>query len=363
METNGAVERRPRLLCLMGSGEMSPGMVQVHGDLLRRVGGSSAPAVMLDTSYGFQENADELTARAQRFFQVRVRHPMEVASLRNADTADAVLTERAYRLLARAAYVFAGPGSPSYTVRHWRHSRVPELITRKLAEGGCVTLASAAAIGIGRLALPVYEIYKVGEPPHWIDGLDLLRPVGLDVAVVTHYDNAEGGRHDTRYCYMGARRLAALEAQLPSELSILGIAEHTAAIFDFEAQTLDVRGRGFVAIRRQGTERRFAAGQSVSIQELALRRALPEQALTAAPERDRALDEDGDGVSTEDRSRTELRRAVAQIADVALRLRDEARQERRYPEADRLRDTLLELGIEVRDTPVGSEWALKEPDF
>src|SRR6266571_3494942 len=32
--------------------------------------------------------------------------------------------------------------------------------------------------------------------------------------VIPHYDNAEGGTHDTRFCYLGERRLAALEALL-----------------------------------------------------------------------------------------------------------------------------------------------------
>lgn len=336
-------------------------MVQVHADLLRRVGGRTAPAAMLDTSYGFQENADDLTARAQRFFQARVRHPIEVASLRNLEEADPVVTERAYRLLADAAYIFAGPGSPSYTVRQWRRSRVPEILAQCLAGGGCVTFASAAAIALGRLSLPVYEIYKVGEPPRWLEGLDLLRAVGLDVAVVTHYDNAEGGTHDTRYCYMGARRLALLEAQLPSELSILGIAEHTAAIVDLDARTLEVRGRGFVAVRRGGIERRFEAGQSVRLEALALAGASLERGSAATPPPVPPADETSNRVSEEERLRLELRQAITQIVEVTLRLRDEARHERRYSEADRLRDALRELGIEIRDTPVGSEWTMNEP--
>lgn len=361
MEDKGITANQPRLLCLMGSGEMSPGMVKVHADLLRRVGGPSAQAVMLDTSYGFQENADELTARAQRFFEARVRHAIDVASLRNLDEADGELTEQAYRLLAGAAYIFAGPGSPSYTVRHWRRSRVPELLARHLASGGCVTLSSAAAIAVGRLALPVYEIYKVGEPPHWIDGLDLLRPLGLDVTVMTHYDNTEGGTHDTRYCYMGARRLARLESQLPGEMSILGIAEHTAAILDLESRTLEVRGRGFVAIRRPGGEHQVGAGESVSLESLGFggRHDAPPLVSPLAP----STSEPSNTISQEERSRAEFRQAITQIVEVALRLREEARQERRYSEADRLRDALLELGIEIRDTPVGSEWTVKNRLF
>ena len=55
-------------------------------------------------------------------------------------------------------------------------------------------MASAAALTLGAVTIPVYEIYKVGEEPRWLEGLDLLGPAtGLRAAVVPHYDNAEGG--------------------------------------------------------------------------------------------------------------------------------------------------------------------------
>jgi len=41
-----------------------------------------------------------------------------------------------------------------------------------------------------------------------------------------------------------------------------------------------------------------------------------------------------------------------------LELRDEARLDRRFAEADFVRERLTESGIEVRDTPDGSEWLL-----
>jgi hypothetical protein len=67
--------------------------------------------------------------------------------------------------------------------------------------------ASAAACIVGNRTLPVYEVYKVGQAPRWLEGLDLVGAAGLPVAIVPHYDNAEGGTHDTRFCYMGDRRL------------------------------------------------------------------------------------------------------------------------------------------------------------
>src|SRR5258708_39278046 len=97
--------------------------------------------------------------------------------------------------IAEAGYVFAGPGSPTYALRQWRESAVPKLLAAKLRDGGCVTFASAAAVGLGIFALTVYEVYKVGETPRWLEGLDLLGAAGLRAAVLPHYNNAAGGTH------------------------------------------------------------------------------------------------------------------------------------------------------------------------
>ena len=76
---------------------------------------------------------------------------------------------------------------------------------------------SAAALTLGSHAVPVYEIYKVGADPEWVDGLDLLaRAHRIAAAVIPHYDNKEGGTHDTRFCYLGEERLRALEAGCPT---------------------------------------------------------------------------------------------------------------------------------------------------
>jgi hypothetical protein len=129
-------------------------------------------------------------------------------------------------------------------------------------------MASAAALTLGRYTIPVYEIYKVGEAPHWLDGLDLLTPLGLPVAVVPHYDNAEGGNHDTRFCYLGERRLQMLEAELPPEVFILGVDGHTALILDLDAGRGTVVGLGTVTVRKDGRSTVFPAGSEVPIAEL-----------------------------------------------------------------------------------------------
>ncbi|MGA8015022.1 MAG: hypothetical protein WCB85_03800 [Candidatus Dormiibacterota bacterium] len=414
-----------RILCVMGSGETAPTMAGVHRELIERLGGASARAVLIDTPFGFQENADELVARAQEHFQRSIGHPLELASLRSAETASEVEKEAAYSRIQEAEYIFAGPGSPSYALVNWQGSEVPRLLREKLTAGGCVTFASAAAISLGIAALPVYEIYKVGAPVHWLEGLDLLSVAGIRAALVTHWDNAEGGTHDTRYCYMGATRLARLETLLPEGAAILGVDEHTALILDLGEERVWVRGRGRAVVRRAGAETVLESGTETTLAEL--QALLAGSSLIASPRarhlegpaeppaeqtpfmevvglrqdqfnraqgnRDAqamvaailAVDTDlaqwaGETFSGDerDRARALLRRMVTRLGEVALQgaadpreriaplvegilqLRRRFRDERRFADADLLRDLLTGCGIEVRDGRPGevSEWEL-----
>jgi cyanophycinase-like exopeptidase len=228
-------------------------MVKIHRAVLERSGVPDAGiAVALDTTFGFQTNADDLADRTTRYFADSVGATVGVASWRSRD-ADAAARERALAALSRAAWVFAGPGSPSYALRHWVGTPVPDALLDVAHRGGTLVFGSAAACTVGVLALPVYEIYKAGHDPFWLDGLDLLgRLTGLAAVVVPHYDNAEGGGYDTRFCYLGEERLETLQARLPTGVGVLGVDEHTAVIFDTDAGTVTVSGNGMMTVRPPG---------------------------------------------------------------------------------------------------------------
>ncbi len=112
------------------------------------------------------------------------------------------------------------------------------------------------------------KIYKAGGALRWLAGLDLLGALGLKVAVIPHYDNAEGGRYDTRHCYLGARRLTVIERELPADAAILGVDEHTAVLIDLRTEAVEIRGRGGVTIRRAGGSAILPAGTALSLADL-----------------------------------------------------------------------------------------------
>jgi hypothetical protein len=262
-----------RLLTIMGSGETAPTMVKVHRQVFERLAadGSAEPAVLLDTPFGFQENAPELSAKAVEYFRVSLQRSVTVAGLARPDALSSIEREAAFARIRQARFVFAGPGSPTYALRQWAGTPVPDLITDRLrpgGPGGAVTFASAAALTLGLRTVPVYEIYKSGADPYWLDGLDVLRAIELPVAVIPHYDNAEGGHHDTRFCYLGERRLRMLEAELPPGAFVLGVDEHTGVVLDLDADTATVVGLGVVTVRRDGVSTAIPSGETVPIDDL-----------------------------------------------------------------------------------------------
>ena len=257
----------PHILAVMGSGETAPTMVTTHRMLASKLQ-KPARAVLLDTPYGFQENAPELATKAVDYFQTSINLELEVAGLTEIIGADSLAVERGLQKVADADYVFAGPGSPTYALRQWSGTPLAGLLNKKLRDGGIVTFASAAALTLGRFTLPVYEIYKVGEDPRWLDGLNILGNIGINVALIPHYNNAEGGHHDTRFCYMGERRLSMLERELPADVYVLGVDEHTGMVIDLDAETVTVVGKGVVTIRIRGESTQIASGETFSVDRL-----------------------------------------------------------------------------------------------
>ena len=257
----------PRILTIMGSGETAPTMMKHHRELIARFSGTPK-AVVLDTPYGFQENAAELASKAVEYFRKSVGYPIEIAGLTRLHDEDTLIIEQGLSRVRQADYVFAGPGSPTYALRQWAGTSVPDIVRGKMRTGGAVTFASAAALTLGRYTVPVYEIYKVGNDPYWLEGLDVLGEIGLNVAVIPHYDNAEGGHHDTRFCYMGERRLSMLEEQLPADAHVIGVDEHTGVILDLDSNTATVIGNSTMTVRIKGRSTIHNAGDVISIDAL-----------------------------------------------------------------------------------------------
>ena len=408
-------------IVLMGSGELTATMVEVHKELLRQA--AAAPkAVFLDTPAGFQLNVDQISKKAQDYFQDHVRQALSVASFKSTESITPYEAEQAYHTLREADFILIGPGSPTYAVLQWRQSAIPEILISRIKDGGCLVAASAAALTVGRYTLPVYEIYKVGQKLHWVDGMDILKQFGFNLVVVPHWNNAEGGNHDTRFCFMGQPRFGQLVSKLPQDVSILGLDEHTACILDFETEEAVVKGIGTVTLQRSGSKMVFDTRERFSLEVLRGGVSEKEWKQTSAVSEDseavsetesgafwdqiHQLEADfHQGLETHEAQKTtnallELDRIISQaqldleneefitqardtlrelIAILGTRLgamprsetdclapvvqqlldvREQFRKQKRFDEADAVRDSLQRANIIIEDTKDGSRWRL-----
>lgn len=250
-------------LVLMGSGETAPSMIKTHRQIFAAL--PAGRAIVLDSPHGFQMNANDLAERTTTYFRDSIGVDVEAVQWRRAH--EPVALARASDAIAQASWVFAGPGSPTYALRVWSETGMSDLLFDVVRRGGAVLLASAAALTAGSLTVPVYEIYKCGADPTWETGLDLVsRFIGASIIVIPHFDNAEGGNHDTRYCYLGEERLQQLESQ--TSTPIIGIDEHTAVTIDADTRLMSVTGVGAATLRFGGTSTLVPAGASVPFAEL-----------------------------------------------------------------------------------------------
>jgi cyanophycinase-like exopeptidase len=416
---------RKGAIVLMGSGELTATMVEVHKNMLARFS-DSPNAVFLDTPAGFQLNVDEISRKAVEYFRTHVQKQLHIASYKSSENTSAFETETAFHVLRNADFVLVGPGSPTYTVRHLQKSPIPDILVKNIESGGCLVAASAAALTIGRFTLPVYEIYKVGHDIHWIDGLDILSRFGLNLVVVPHWNNAEGGTHDTRFCFMGEPRFQKLEMLLPEDAMILGIDEHTACIMDLQTRQIDIQGIGNLTIRKKGREIKLSKGKQIPFDILFREpghRQWPakfdddleqtnEQKISEAPllnkintiktsfenglshhdakkttnallELDSMIWKAQRDLENEENisqareilrdcivllgaelgtSRRRLKTHLTPLVDAMLQLRARFRNEQKWSEADRIREILQQSDILVEDTKDGFKWHLIEKD-
>ena len=409
-------------IVLMGSGELTATMVEIHKSLLAQLG-SEPRAVFIDTPAGFQLNVDEISRKAVGYFRDNVKYPMAVASFKSIESCTPYEAEQTFHDLRQADYVLIGPGSPSYAVRQLQQTPIPKILTSRIESGACLVAASAAALTVGRFTMPVYEIYKVGTDLHWVEGMDILGSFGFNLVVIPHWNNAEGGTHDTRFCYMGEPRFRKLEQLLPDEVSILGLDEHTACIMDLEANEATIKGIGSMTLRRGTAELTFEKGERFSLDvlrgkdagkawheqpaEQSSEKSLPDssrdtfwekvhasedsfhagleqhdlkQSATALLEIDRLIwqaHEDHESTEFISQARDILRDMVvflatrldaaprdqaeclAPLVNELLSLRKKFRQDKKWQEADEIRDSLQKVNIIIEDSKNGSLWKLK----
>ncbi len=339
----------PGLVVLFGSGETTPSGRKIFDWLFRRLP-VPAQVAILETPAGFELNSPQVAGRIGDFLQQHLqnyRPQITIVPARKRGTPFSPDEPAIAGLLLGSDAIFVGPGSPTYAVRQLQDSLLWKRLRSCHASGTALVSASAGTIALGARALPVYEIFKVGEDLHWRGGLDFLAAYGLSVVFVPHWNNQDGGSElDTSRCYMGQARFEALAKMLPAAATVVGIDERTALALDLVEENCQVVGKDGVTVFRGGKELRYAHGQAFPIRELGG---------WHKPETQGGIDA-GDCQATKlDGSEAWASTASQPPAEVmALVMQREARRTARdWEGADALRAQVSGLGWQVLDTPDG----------
>lgn len=258
-------------IALLGSGETSLAGGRVFETIAMRLP-RPVQIALLETPAGFELNSPQVAGRVGEFLKTRLQNfdpIVDVVPARKRGTAYSPDDPDILQPLLHANIIFMGPGSPTYAVRQLQGSLAWDLVRARHRLGAALVFASAATISVSEYALPVYEIYKVGEDVRMIPGLGLFNDFGLSLSLIPHWNNSDGGADlDTSRCFVGMDRFSQWCSMLPSDHTVIGLDEHTGLIIDFEAGKCTVNGISSVTLLRECNPEIHPAGKVFPIDEL-----------------------------------------------------------------------------------------------
>jgi len=344
----------PGRIALFGSGETSASGGKVF-DLLAQALPAALHVAVLETPAGFELNAAQVAGRVAQFLRLRLQNynpDVILVPARKRGTPFSPDDPAITAPLLCADLIVMGPGSPTYAVKQLASSLAWHRLIARHRLGAALAVASAAAIAVGAVALPVYEIYKVGDDPFWHGGLDLFGAYGLKLAIVPHWDNTDGGQElDTSHCFMGQDRFDVLQRQLPDDTTVLGLDEQTMMICDLGRARADVYGKAGVTVLRDGRTERYVAGRSFDLAELGdFRLPAPEVGIPPV-----VWEEANQACQVTTLAQQAAQATLMPPPEVTSLLaeREAARARRDWAAADDLRQRALALGWQIQDMPNG----------
>src|SRR5688572_17866114 len=257
-------------IALLGPGETSLAGGRIFEALARQIDDPLRIA-LLETPAGFELNSAQVVGRVGDFMKTRLQNYKPVVDLipaRKKGSAYSPDDPEIVRPLLHANLIFMGPGSPTYAIRHLKDTLTWDVVRARHRLGATLVFASAATISIGAHALPVYEIYKVGQDVHMVDGLNLFADFGLHISFIPHWNNADGGADlDTSRCFIGMDRFAEWCELVPSDNETIGLDEHTGLILVLENGFCELNGVSSVSLVRECDPEMFPSGSTFPITE------------------------------------------------------------------------------------------------
>lgn len=323
-------------ILFLGSGETASAGRILHEQLFQKLSKKQVNVAVLETPAGFEPNSQQVASEVSDFFTDKLQnyHPdVKIVPARRRDGDFSTNSAEIISDIKSADHIYLGAGSPTYLVKHLENTLALEALYDQHQNGSSICLTSASSIAFGKWTLPVYEIFKVGLDLYWQNGLDFFSRFNLDLSVIPHWNNNDGGKKiDTSRCYLGKERVDTLLKMLPDESVVLGLDEHTGLLLDFFKQTVNVVGKGSVHLIQAGNETIYTNGDEFQFTDLG-DFIMPDNELSVV-------------------NNLILEPIPQNIIDLA-EMRLVSRKNKEWDYADRLRNEIFELGYQIDDNNDG----------
>ena len=375
-------------------------MVTPHQRTFAKLG-PDARGVLLDSPYGFQENADELTEKAQQFFRESVGREVEAVTFRSAPPADPEAHALEMARLRAGRLDLRRPRQPVVRPAHVGRQRGARGAARAAARGrrGHLRLGRGAHARPGHdpglrglqgrrgPALARRARRRSARPPGCAPPScrTTTTPRAARTTPASAGRASDGCACSSRCCPRAPSSSASTSTpgssstSTPASAEVVGrgtvvvrvhgdewvvptgetitleqIAEHgrselapVVAAASTASTTYDARARGRRGARARRRRRRARPG----------RRARPRAPTT--PPRARPCARCSPAPRPPWASRSTSRRRSVRYVELLLTLRGSARADKRFADSDAIRDGLAAAGIEVRDTADGVTWEVR----
>lgn len=334
-------------IAMLGSGETSLAGGRIYEAIARKLD-QPLRVALLETPAGFELNSPQVVGKVGDFLTKRLQNydlTIDIIPARKRGTPFSPDEPEILSKLVSANMIFMGPGSPTYAVRQLQGSLAWELVRARHRQGAALIFASAAMISVGKYALPVYEIFKVGEDVQVVPGLDLFADFGLKLSFIPHWNNAEGGEDvDTSRCFIGLERFNQWCDDLPDDHTTLGLDEHTGLIIDFKERICTISGVSSATLLRDCDPRIFPSKAEFPLSELGEFNLVGDEKIRSDAWEllETAHNQPGPQYTPDE---------VLALVQV----RKQVRQEKNWQRSDELRQQISDLGWIVKDTPGGVE--------
>jgi cyanophycinase len=222
--------------------------------LLTTRGGSAAPAqvVLIPTASGLEPGMPERwNSQGTQHFMALGAAVTALPLITRDDAHDPTITAA----LATADYYYFSGGNPEYLIDTLRDTPSWEIMRARYQQGAVLAGCSAGAMMLGTATVRIRTIIE-GKTPAWTSALNVVP----GIVVMPHFD-----RIVTSF---GLERFQQLLALVPPELTLLGIDEDTALIWDAQPTPggrWHVMGRQTVSLFHAGQQTSFVAGETVQL--------------------------------------------------------------------------------------------------